>query len=224
MQMKLIIGTDTEIGKTYCCVQIMQYLIQFRKQMVAALKPISSGVMNCEYGELNEDVYKLFKASNVHLEFTQINPFSFRPAIAPHIAAKQENKILNVHKISSQINEITKQMKFVDHLLIEGVGGLMVPLNDNETYLDLLAELDHPIILVVGMKLGCLNHALLTATILKQNKLPLIGFIANQINPDMEYFAENLEYLTQKLSVPLLATIPYNSRIQPTNHFNGVFQ
>ena len=96
----------------------------------------------------------------------------------------------------------------VDYLFIEGVGGVMVPLNQDETYLDLLQLSPYPIILVVGMKLGCLNHALLTAAVLKQRGLKFVGWIANQIDPQMEYYSQNIDYLSQALDAPLLAEIP----------------
>src|SRR5579863_5126097 len=108
MQVICIIGTDTEIGKTYSCCQIMKYLAN-NNQLIAALKPIASGVMPCEFGSLNEDVYQLFKASNYALNFEQINPFSFRKAIAPHIAAKQQAQILNVAEITYKITQTISQ-------------------------------------------------------------------------------------------------------------------
>lgn len=223
MQVTCIIGTDTEIGKTYSCCQIIKYLASYN-QLIAALKPIASGLSQCEFGLLNEDVYQLFKASNYGLNFKQINPFSFKEAIAPHIAAQQQNKLMNVTEITNTITRTLSQSITANHILIEGVGGLMVPLNEQETYLDLLMQWKYPIILIVGMKIGCLNHALLTENILKNNNLPLIGWIANQIDPQMLYYQENINYLAHKLSVPLLATIPYQSQLQPTKYFKEMFQ
>lgn len=244
-----VIGTDTGVGKTYTCCQIMQYLAQFN-YLSATLKPIASGVSNSEYGLVNEDVYQLFKANTYPLSLKQINHFGFKEAIAPHIAAKLEEKKLNVTDIVKQTRETITQtiaannlmprdLKDMDpsageddsveavlqpNLLIEGVGGLMVPLNEKETYLDVLIAWNYPIILVVGMKLGCLNHAQLTAAILRQNNLPLVGFIANQINPQMAYYDENLEYLRRSLATPLLATISYQGDILPSKAFKELFQ
>jgi dethiobiotin synthetase len=201
----------------------MKYLANSNR-LTAALKPIASGVMQCEFGLLNEDVYQLFKASNYALNFVQINPFSFRLAIAPHIAAKQQAQILSVAEITNKITQTISQLKMANHVLIEGIGGLMVPLNEKETYLDLLIKWKYPIILVVGMRIGCLNHALLTETVLKNNHLPLVGWVANQVDPQMSCYKENLNYLKCKLSVPLLASISYQGGLQPTKQFRELFQ
>lgn len=210
-----IIGTDTSSGKTHTTVQLMQYLIRSQHK-VAALKPIASGMDEL----INEDVAQLLAAASYSLTPQQINLITFTPPIAPHIAAKMENYALDAQSINVFIEESSLG---INYLFIEGVGGVMVPLNQNETYLDLLQVSPYPIILVVGMKLGCLNHALLTAEVLSQRKLKLIGWIANQIDPQMEYYPQNLAYLKQKLKAPLLAEIPYQQTIQTTESFTEVF-
>lgn len=212
-----IIGTDTSSGKTHTTVQLMQYLI-WSKHTVAALKPIASGTMPSN--AINEDVAQLLAATNYQLTPQQINLVTFIPPIAPHIAAEMENYRLDADSVNTFI-ENTKLD--VDYLFIEGVGGVMVPLNQNETYLDLLKAAPYPIILVVGMKLGCLNHALLTAAVLKQRGLKLVGWIANQIDSQMEYYQQNLIYLSQTLDAPLLAKIPYQQPIQTTKFFTELF-
>ncbi|MDQ5920022.1 MAG: dethiobiotin synthetase [Pseudomonadota bacterium] len=231
MQPICIIGTDTGIGKTYTCCKIMQYLIS-KNRTTTTLKPISSGVSRCEYGLLNADVYQLYKASNYKLDFNQINPFQYPLAVAPHIAAKQHGSTLNVKLVYKQMQKIFNAIihtnnTVADHVFIEGVGGLMVPLNPTETFLDLLANWNYPIILVVGMKLGCLNHTLLTLQTLQQKKLTILGWAANQIEAQMPYYHENLEYLTHKLdelAVPLLATIAYQDNLKPTLKFKELFK
>jgi dethiobiotin synthetase len=110
-----------------------------------------------------------------------------------------------------------------DFMLVEGAGGLLTPLNSTETYIDLLNNLNYPVILVVGMKLGCLNHAQLTYQCLSQHKLNIAGWIANIIEPEMAYLEENIYYLTHKLPIPLLARVPYKGLLQPTDHLTNLF-
>lgn len=223
MTIACIIGTDTSIGKTYSCCQIMKYMI-LRNRTIATLKPIASGIKHCDGQLLNEDVYQLAKFSNYYLNFKQISPFCFKHAIAPHIAASCEKQSLSVDKVTGRLHKIISQTKSANHMLIEGVGGLMVPLNNEELYLDLLIKWNYPIIFVVGIKLGCLNHALLTNMVLKQQNLPVIGWIANQIDPQMSFFQENLNYLINKLDVPMLATIAFQGSLNPTESFKDLFQ
>lgn len=212
-----IIGTDTSSGKTHTTVQLIQYLIRSQYK-VAALKPIASGTM--AGNAINEDVAQLLAAANYQFTPEQINLITFIPPIAPHIAAEMENYQLNANLVNTFIENTQLN---VDYLFIEGVGGLMVPLNQNETYLDLLQVATYPIILVVGMKLGCLNHALLTVKALEQQGLKLVGWIANQIDPLMQYHPQNLAYLSQALDAPLLAEIPYQQTIQTTEFFMELF-
>ena len=212
-----IIGTDTSSGKTHTTVQLTQYLIRSQHK-VAALKPIASGTM--PNSAINEDVAQLLAATNYQLTPQQINLITFTPPIAPHIAAELENYRLDANSVNTFIENTQLD---VDYLFIEGVGGVMVPLNQDETYLDLLQLSPYPIILVVGMKLGCLNHALLTAAVLKQRGLKFVGWIANQIDPQMEYYSQNIDYLSQALDAPLLAEIPYQQTTQTTKFFMELF-
>jgi dethiobiotin synthetase len=223
MTVACIIGTDTSIGKTYSCCQIMKYIIQWN-YTIATLKPIASGIKNYNGQSLNEDVYQLAKVSNYYLNFKQINPFCLKNAVAPHIAAEYEKQNLRVDDVTQFINKIISQTKTANHILIEGVGGLMVPLNNEELYLDLLIKWNYPIILVVGIKLGCLNHALLTNMVLKQHNLPLVGWIANQIDPQMSFLQENLNYLINKLDAPMIANINFQGNLNPTQSFKDLFQ
>src|SRR6185437_1153260 len=217
-----IVGMDTGIGKTYVCCQILNYLTKHSRN-VLALKPISCGKINTCYGEINQDVYKLYLASNIKLSFNQINPFAFNHAVAPHIAAKIENIELNLDSILVKTRQIINAID-CDYILIEGVGGLMVPLNMQDTYLDLLVTWEYPVIMVVGMKLGCLNHALLTKDGLINAGINVLGWIANCIDEKMDAQTDNLEYLKVRLDVPLLATIRFAGNIRPTKEFLGVFK
>ncbi|MFN7094608.1 MAG: dethiobiotin synthase [Burkholderiales bacterium] len=221
-QIMCVIGTDTEIGKTYTCCKIMNYLAHFN-HLITALKPISSGMVECEYGKINADVYQLLKSSTYSLKASQVSPFSFNAAIAPHIAAGEQGIELKVTEVIAQVAPIIQSVQPVSSILVEGIGGLMVPLNQTENFLDLLKVWNYPIILVVGIKLGCLNHTLLTFQALQHCSLPVVGWIANQIDPQMAYYQQNVDYLTNRLPIPCLATIPYNGELQPTKEFRGVF-
>ncbi len=223
MQIFNIVGTDTEIGKTYATCAIINWLANFNYQ-ISAIKPIASGLCHTDFGLMNEDVYQLQNASTFKLPWTIANPFSFSEAIAPHIAARNQNRELHAQEVYKSIKKEIDHYKNLDYLFIEGAGGVMLPLNETETYLDILGQLQLPIILVVGIKLGCLNHSLLSETVLNLHELPLIGWIANQIDPDMPYFEENLDYLIKRISVPLLATICYASALEPTTHFKEIFK
>lgn len=219
MQTYHIIGTDTGIGKTTSCCLIMQYLAR-QNITIATLKPVASGFTQTKLGLVNEDVARLITASNLDLSPEQINPFSFPQSIAPHIAAKLNQQKLTI----ANLQEFILAPKIApEYLLVEGVGGVMVPLNEQETYLDLLEVLNQPIILVVGIKLGCLNHALLTIASLTQRNLNLVGWIANQIDPEMENYAENYQYLRDTIQAPLLAEIDSKCKMQIRTDFERIF-
>jgi dethiobiotin synthetase len=220
-QVFAVIGTDTEIGKTYSCCRILEYLVTVGKK-VTGLKPIASGVLKTPQGVINSDSYAHYQASNTKLAIDKITPFCFKEAIAPHIAAINEDVDLNSAIIADKIN-FSIAASEAETILIEGVGGLMVPLNYQETYLDLLKRLGLPIILVVGVKLGCLNHALLTNHVLLNHGLKPVGFIANCLDETMPYQAENIATLKKMLSCDLLATINYGGGIEPSAKFNQVF-
>lgn len=222
MKKMCIVGTDTGIGKTYTCCRILSYLAN-RDRAVLGLKPIASGVVETSYGKMNEDVYHLYMASNIKLPFNQINPFSFNSAIAPHIAAKIENVELDIDNILMKTMRIINSLTY-DYVLIEGVGGLMVPLNMKYTYLDLLIKWDYPVILTVGVKLGGLNHALLTHAVLMNTGLKILGWVANCVDGKMDVIQDNMDYLKARLNVPLLAIIEFDGNIQPTQDFFKVFR
>lgn len=208
-----IVGTDTEIGKTYVCCQLINCLNSINLT-ANGIKPLASGLIN----GMNPDVSQLANVNYHKLDLDIINPYRFNDAIAPHIAAKNEAVNLNANILTEKINNSLNNMSN-DITLIEGVGGVMTPLNTNETYLDILHANAYPIILVVGIKLGCLNHAMLTVNTLLHQKLPLIGWIANYIDNDMPYANENVIYLQNKLNIPCLAQIKHNSDIEIYPHF-----
>lgn len=215
-----IVGTDTEIGKTTTCCKIMDYL---SPNLICSIKPIASGIVKLNDIAINGDTYELSQHNIYKIPYNLITPFCYTKAIAPHIAAKYENKPLSITRVYNETQETIMKLT-TNYLLIEGVGGIMTPLNETETYLDLLEKWQYPIILVVGIKLGCINHALLSEYVIQSKKLNICGWIANQIDPLMSNYEDNLNSLVNKLTIPLLARINYNQKLTPTTYFKELFQ
>ena len=190
-----ITGTDTGIGKTYvACKLIQQYIAQGYK--VVGMKPVAAGceLINGEW--VNDDVVKLEIASNVKAPRKLTNPYSFKEPIAPHIAAELAGEAIDITVIKQAFDALSE---LADIVIVEGAGGFLVPLNDAETMADLAGILNIPIILVVGIRLGCINHALLTAQSIQAINVSLAGWIANPIEPKMQQYNKNVEAIAKKL-------------------------
>jgi dethiobiotin synthetase len=200
-----ITGTDTGIGKTWISAAIMQ-LLKAQHQSVIGMKPIASGCELTAAGLRNEDALLLQQQSSIEIAYEQINPYAFEPAIAPHIAAAQSGVTIDIQHIKQTYQALSQQ---ADWVIVEGVGGWLVPLNQYETIADLAAALDLPVILVVGMRLGCINHALLSAASIEQSGSKLAGWIANFVDPQMAEQQQNLLTLQQRIAAPLLGSVPY---------------
>lgn len=198
-----ITGTDTNCGKTWVTRLLIQGL-QSKGKKVLALKPLASGT-NAQ--GLNEDVQAL--ASATQMPPHKINFFCFKDPIAPSIAAQMENRELNATAIWQACQPILQEP--VDVVLVEGIGGVYVPLNEHETMLDFVKKLNLPVIFVVGLKLGCLNHALLSYQALLNAQVKIAGWVANQIDPDMEVMLENVETLKNLLKAPCLGVLPFST-------------
>lgn len=201
-----VTGTDTDVGKTFISVAIIDLLKQ-NGLRVAAMKPIASGCDTTEAGLRNDDALQLIQHANVDLPYDTINPYAFQAAIAPHIAAQQKNINIDLNKIKQNFELIQQQS---DAVVVEGAGGWLVPINNTQTMADLAKVLNLPIILVVGIRLGCINHALLTVEAIKQSGLPLMGWVANniEINAQSEQIVSILKL---KITAPLLAEVPFLS-------------
>jgi dethiobiotin synthetase len=208
MKIYFITGTDTDSGKTYISCQLLDYFKQQNKRALA-LKPVASGCHEKDGLLQSEDVLNLQK-HNLDPSL-KINGWQFAPAISPHIAAKQVNCRLSLQDIADFCFD--EQFSQVDYLLIEGAGGLMAPLNEEETWLDFLKLTQIPVILVVGMRLGCLNHALLTDAVLNYNQISCVGWIANCLDKEMLVRDENISTLAQKMHMPQLATVGYQGNL-----------
>lgn len=199
-----IAGTDTGVGKTLVAQALIQRGVAAGKR-VAAMKPVSAGCVKTPEGWLNDDVAQLRAASNVPLPLALMNPYAFEPPIAPHLAAQQAGIDIDLARIESAYREIASQS---DEVIVEGVGGLLVPLNANQTAADIVLRLNLPVILVVGMRLGCLNHALLTVEAMARRGIKLEAWVANQIDPTMREFDANLLSLKERIFAPLLCVFP----------------
>lgn len=207
MKTFFITGTDTEIGKTYSTCLLANALAEKNNQVVC-FKPVAAGAELIDDIWKNDDALALLQASNVTLNYTQVNPFCFKEAIAPHIAAEVNQQTVTINDIVASF----KSLPQTDYCLVEGAGGFLVPLNGEQSFADIPKALDAQVILVVGMRLGCINHALLTAQAIGQRGLKLAGWIANQIDPEMNNYGENIETLLRQLKAPMLAEIKHGQQ------------
>ncbi len=215
-QSYFITGTDTEIGKTVVSAMLIRYFIE-RGDKVIGMKPVASGAKPVTNQLQNDDAMQLINASNVSADYDLVNPYCFEPPIAPHIAAQQQGTEISVATIQQSYQQLANKS---DRVIVEGVGGWQVPLNDSQTVADLAVTLSLPVILVVGMRLGCLNHACLTVESILAKGCNLTGWIANSIDPDMSCFDQNLATLQQKIDAPMLAVLPhFNHGIEALNSY-----
>ncbi|WP_296942619.1 dethiobiotin synthase [uncultured Massilia sp.] len=199
-----VTGTDTEIGKTLVASAILHKLVQ-RGQRACGMKPIAAGAEERD-GELhNDDAAMLRAAGNVNLPQHITTPFMLREPCAPHIAAALEHVTIGPVPIMTAYAEI---LAASDATVVEGVGGFCVPFSDDFDSADLAVELNLPVILVVGLRLGCINHALLTAEAVVARGLVLAGWVANQVDPAMRFVDENVAALAQRMPAPLLGRVP----------------
>lgn len=206
-----VIGTDTNVGKTYVASALVQHFVQSGLKTVG-MKPIASGCQLNQQGELiNEDALALINASNVSVPLDLINPYRFAPAIAPHIAAEQAGVEISLESIAQAYLQLSN---LADAVIVEGAGGFFVPLNQTETLADLALQLNIPIVLVVGMRLGCINHALLTVEAIQARGLSLAGWVANQIDPNFDRFEENLSSLQQRIDAPCLSVVRWHEDVR----------
>ncbi|MGZ5885003.1 MAG: dethiobiotin synthase [Burkholderiaceae bacterium] len=199
-----VTGTDTGIGKTLVSSALLHALVQ-RGVRAAGMKPIAAGTELRDGIWHNDDVDSLAAAANVNLPIELMSPYFLREAAAPHIAAAQENTKIEVAHILSCYNRVCTM---ADAIVVEGVGGFRVPLSDQEDTADLAQQLGLPVIMVVGLRLGCLNHALLTADAINARGLKLAGWVANVVDLGMQHGLANMEALRARLPAPLLGCVP----------------
>jgi dethiobiotin synthetase len=197
-----VTGTDTGVGKTRVAASLI-HALRAQGLRVAAMKPVSAGSAP---GELHDDVAALLQAANVAAGVRDVNPYAFEPAIAPHIAAEQAGVRIDLEAIAAAYARLAAK---ADAVVVEGAGGWRVPLNEAEDMADLAQRLRLPVVLVVGLRLGCLNHALLTAESIASRQLPWAGWVGNQIDPTMAQQAANIAALRARLPGPCLGIQPF---------------
>ena len=204
-----ITGTDTEVGKTHVSVALLDRL---KKQglRVAGMKPVAAGCEETAEGLRNEDALALQAASSIALAYETLNPYAFAPPIAPHLAAEDAGITIEMERILTAYHDIASQ---VDQVIVEGAGGWRVPLNDAQDMSDLAVALGLPVVLVVDIRLGCINHALLSAQAIAARGLPLAGWIANHAHGPYERSTDNIASLEARITAPLLGVIPYQGDI-----------
>ena len=201
-----IAGTDTGVGKTVISTALLTAADR-RGLTTAAIKPVAAGCLQTADGLRNDDALALQAAINQPINYQQINPIALEPAIAPHIALQQSNQTATIKQLAAHCHNVLAMS--ANFTVIEGAGGWRVPLNDRETLADLPKAIELPTILVVGIRLGCLNHALLTVEAIRQDGVEFIGWVANQIEPGMEVYRENIASLKQRLSAPCIGEVPF---------------
>lgn len=199
-----VTGTDTEIGKTLVSSALLHALVQ-KGGRVAGMKPIAAGTQWVDGAWHNEDVDSLVAAANLSLRPELVTPYLFHDAIAPHIAAQREGVVMRLEHIQDCYAAIAAQ---ADAVVVEGVGGFRVPLSPTFDTADLAVSLALPVVLVVGLRLGCISHALLTAEAIALRGLRLAGWVANTVDANMPFLTENVDTLQARLSAPLLGIIP----------------
>lgn len=200
-----VTGTDTGVGKTLISAALLHGLSQAGLK-TAGMKPLAAGAEMCDSVLHNDDVSELEAASSLSLPRDLTVPYLLQEPAAPHIAAALENTVIDPQCLLSAYAQIAAQAEAV---VVEGVGGFRVPLTDDFDTADLAEKLQLNVILVVGLRLGCLNHALLTAEAIAVRGLTLAGWVANQIDPAMPHQQENIDALSQRLPAPLLGVVPH---------------
>jgi dethiobiotin synthetase len=200
-----VTGTDTEVGKTLVSGAL---ILKLREQGINTIgfKPVVAGTYQDTNGTtLNEDLETLRIASNLSIDQLSLCPYVLNQPAAPHLVAREQGLRLEMSLINQAFRNIQNQ---ADCVVVEGAGGLLIPLNDKEDLGDFTIEINLPIILVVGMKLGCINHALLTCEAIKARNLNIAGWVANTLNTEMPLLQENLQTLKARITAPFLGLIP----------------
>lgn len=200
-----VTGTDTGVGKTWISAGLLAAL-RSRGVRACGMKPVASGCVMTPQGLRNEDALQLqAECNDLALPYDRINRYAFAPAVSPHLAAAQVGQRIDTTRIREDFLWLAERWDFV---LVEGAGGWLAPIGDHETMADLARALALPVVLVVGMRLGCLSHALLSSHAIVSSGLPLAGWIANTVDPRMELIEENIETLRRRIAAPLLGIVP----------------
>ena len=200
-----IAGTDTDVGKTTVAAGLLR-AARLAGMSTAAVKPVAAGCEMTVDGLRNSDALALLAECSEPLRYAEVNPFAFAPAIAPHLAAREAGVDLHVATLATAVQAILDRQ--ADFTLVEGAGGWRVPLNDSATLAQLPIALKLPVIVVVAVRLGCINHSLLTVEAIERDGLRVAGWVANLLEPQMPRLEENLAALEARLHAPCLGRIP----------------
>jgi dethiobiotin synthetase len=206
-----VTGTDTGVGKTRVAAALCRGLAA-RGVRVAAMKPVASGCAEMPEGLRNEDALALLAAMNVRARYSDVNPYAFAPAIAPHIAAREAGVDIDFDVLDRAFERLRMQSHA---LIVEGAGGWLAPIDASRTFADLAVRWQMDVVLVVGMRLGCLNHALLTAESIERRGLRLRGWVANAIDPKFERLTDNISSLESRISAPCLGMLSFDPQADP---------
>jgi dethiobiotin synthetase len=218
-----VTATDTGMGKTAICTGLMAVL-KTRGIKVCAMKPVASGANKTRQGLISEDAALLAKHNSVKLSYDLVNPVTLENPCSPDIAARLENKEIDLGHISECYKKISE---LCDVVVVEGIGGWRTPCPGPMGMAEIVRRLQCPVILVVGMRLGCINHAVLSAEAVRNDGLELAGWVANQIDPDYAYQDQTLDTLAPMLACPLLGVVPYikgadEEQIRAYLHLDGI--
>jgi dethiobiotin synthetase len=204
-QAYFITGTDTAVGKTLVAAALLRLANQ-QGLSTLGLKPVAAGCELIDGVWMNDDARELMLASSIEPDYQTVNPLALKKAMAPHIAAELENIEIDCDALIEHNKSLLNKADFT---VIEGAGGWQVPLNDSTTMADLAVGIGCPVILIVGMRLGCINHALLTAAAITQSGLTLAGWVANTVDTGMAVATENVAALSRRIEAPLLGYLPW---------------
>ena len=202
-----VTGTDTGVGKTLVAAALLRGLRE-RELRVAGMKPVASGCRKTSDGIVSDDALTLIAEASESAPYRIVNPYAFIPAIAPHVAAVEAGTRIDLRELERAYRILAG---LADVVVIEGVGGWLTPLDEKHALADFARKVKAEVILVVGLRLGCLNHALLTAQAIEQSGLKLAGWVANAIDPRFERASDNIRSLRERLEAPLLGIIPHRS-------------
>ncbi|MHB1543929.1 MAG: dethiobiotin synthase [Gammaproteobacteria bacterium] len=200
-----ITGTDTSVGKTVVSAGWIRWSVQHGLR-VAAMKPVATGgVWKASQQLRSMDAEQLWGEINVEETWEEINPYVFAPPVSPNIAADQAGIVINIDRIVERVRALEQR---ADTVVVEGVGGWRVPLGTDVSTVDLVRALGYPVVLVVGLRLGCINHALLTMEAVTADRIPCLGWVANRLDPALEEPEAVLATLVERLAIPCLGIVP----------------
>ena len=208
-----ITGTDTEVGKTVVSTALVAQLSQMGFRTLA-MKPVASGAEKTADGWRSDDALRLMSVMTGEAEYREVNPYLFRPAVAPHLAAAEVGEAIDIALISSVFSSLRSR---ADALIVEGVGGWMVPLGESTGVQDLALALGLPVVLVVGMRLGCINHALLTEQAILGSGCRLAGWVANRMSGDYDMIEGNIETLDRWMTSTRIGTCSFGDADKPAD-------